>query len=62
MISYNLKLCRENPSIFQKYIALTNQKQLLIDKVYNKIIDNYRTEKITLLDIGCTDYIWIFNN
>jgi 2-polyprenyl-3-methyl-5-hydroxy-6-metoxy-1,4-benzoquinol methylase len=54
-MNHNLKLYRENPSIFQKYIALTNQKQLLIDKVYNKIIDNYKAEKITLLDIGCAD-------
>lgn len=54
-MSYNSNLYRENPSIFQKYIALTNQKQLLIDKVYNKIIDNYIAEKITLLDIGCAD-------
>ena len=36
----NLKLYKENPSIFQKYIELTNQKQILIDKVYKKIIEN----------------------
>ena len=51
----NLKLYKENPSIFQKYIELTNQKQILIDKVYKKIIENNISKKITLLDIGCAD-------
>jgi len=54
-MSHNLELYRENPSIFQKYIALTNQKQILIDKVYNKIIDHNISKKLTLLDIGCAD-------
>ena len=45
-MSDNLELYRENPSIFQKYIALTNKKQILINKVYNKIIDNNISKKI----------------
>ena len=52
---HNLKLYKENPSIFQRYIALTNQKQILIDKVYKKIIENNISKKISLLDIGCAD-------
>ena len=52
---YNLKLYQENPSIFQKYIALTNQKQILIDKVCKKIIENNISKKLSLLDIGCAD-------
>lgn len=35
---HNLKLYRENLSIFQKYIALTNQKQILIVRVCKKIL------------------------
>ena len=54
---YNLKLYQENPSIFQKYIALTNQKQILIDKVCKKIIENNISKKLSLLDIGCADGI-----
>lgn len=50
-----LNLYRDNPSIFQKYIELTNQKQLLIDKVYKKIIDNNVSKKLDFLDIGCAD-------
>ena len=52
---HNLKLYKENPSIFQKYIALTNQKQILIDKVCKKIIENNISKKLSLLDIGCAD-------
>lgn len=33
---HNLKLYKENPSIFQRYIALTNQKTILINKVCKK--------------------------
>ena len=52
---HNLKLYKENPSIFQKYIALTNQKQILIDKVCKKIIENNISKELSLLDIGCAD-------
>jgi len=52
---YNLKLYQENPSIFQRYIALTNQKQILIDKFCKKIIENNISKKLSLLDIGCAD-------
>ena len=54
---HNLKLYKENPSIFQKYIALTNQKQILIDKVCKKIIENNISKKLSFLDIGCADGI-----
>lgn len=36
---HNLKLYKENPSIFQRYIALTNQKPILINKVCKKILE-----------------------
>ena len=52
---HNLKLYKENPSIFQKYIALTNQKQILIDKVCKKIIENSTSKTLSFLDIGCAD-------
>lgn len=52
---HNLKLYRENPSIFQKYIALTNQKQILIDRVCKKILEKNTSKKLMLLDIGCAD-------
>ena len=52
---HNLKLYKENPSIFQRYIALTNQKQILIDKVCKKIIENNISKELSLLDIGCAD-------
>lgn len=52
---HNLELYSENPSIFQKYIALTNQKQILIEKVCQKAIKNVTSKKIALLDIGCAD-------
>lgn len=55
MKMHNLELYKENPSIFQKYIALTNQKQILIDKVCKKIIEDNISKKIYLLDIGCAD-------
>ena len=51
----NLNLYKDNSSIFQKFIALTNQKEVLIDKVCNKIISNIKKEKLNLLDIGCAD-------
>lgn len=51
----NLNLYKDNSSIFQRYISLTNQKQILIDKVYNKIINNITSKKLNLLDIGCAD-------
>ena len=54
---HNLKLYKENPSIFQKYIAQTNQKQILIDKVCKKIIKNNISKKLSFLDIGCADGI-----
>ena len=41
---HNLKLYKENPSIFQKYIALTNQKQILIDKVLTEF-EKYRVKQ-----------------
>lgn len=50
-----LKLYSKNPSIFQKYIALTNQKQILIDKVCKKIVEKNTSKKLMLLDIGCAD-------
>ena len=52
---HNLKLYRENPSIFQRYIALTNQKPILINKVCKKILENNTSKKLMLLDIGCAD-------
>lgn len=49
------KLYNENPSVFQKFILLTNQKQILIDKVVKKVRDNYQKRNIKFLDIGCAD-------
>lgn len=54
---HNLKLYKENPSIFQNYISLTNQKQILIDKVCKKIIENNISKKLSFLDIGCANGI-----
>ena len=48
-------LYKNNSLIFKNYISLTNQKQILIDKVCKKIIDNINSKKIKLLDIGCAD-------
>ncbi len=45
----------DNPSIFQRFIALTDQKQVLIDKVVKKIRNNYSKRSIKFLDIGCAD-------
>ena len=44
----------ENSSIFQKFILLTDQKQILIDKVVRRI-KKYEKRNIKFLDIGCTD-------
>ena len=52
---YNLKLYSENPSIFQKYISLTNQKQILIERICKKILEKNTSKKLKLLDIGCAD-------
>ena len=54
---HNLKLYKENQTNIQKYIALTNQKQILIDKVCKKIIENNISKKLSFLDIGCADGI-----
>ena len=51
----NSELYEENPSIFQKFIALTNQKEILVSKVCKKIQDNYISKELSLLDIGCAD-------
>lgn len=51
----NKSIYDENPSIFQKFVLLTDQKQILIDKVVNKIKNNYPKENIEFLDIGCAD-------
>ena len=45
----------ENPSIFQRFVLLTDQKQILIDKVVKKIRNNYSKRNIKFLDIGCAD-------
>ena len=51
----NSSIYDKKPSIFQKYIALTNQKQILIDKVCQRILLNNKLKKISLTDIGCAD-------
>ncbi len=51
----NNNMYSENPSIFQKFVLLTNQKQILIDKVVRKIRNNYSKRNIKFLDIGCAD-------
>ena len=43
-----------NSSIFQRFIALTNQKEILINKVCSKINENY-SKDVSILDIGCAD-------
>lgn len=45
----------ENPSIFQRFVLLTDQKQILIDKVVKKIRNNHPKRNIKFLDIGCAD-------
>lgn len=50
----NSNLYIENPTIFQKYIALTNQKQILVDMVCKKI-EEKNPSKLMFLDIGCAD-------
>lgn len=55
---YNLKLYQENPSIFQRYIALTNQKQILIDKFCKKIIENNISKKYRYL-ISDVQMVWL---
>lgn len=51
----NKNMYDDNPAIFQKFIALTDQKQVLIDKVVKKIRNNYSKRSIKFLDIGCAD-------
>lgn len=51
----NKSIYNENPSIFQKFVLLTDQKQILIDKVVKKIRNNYPKRNIEFLDIGCAD-------
>lgn len=51
----NSNLYIENPKIFQKYIALTNQKQILVDMVCKKIEEKKGATKLKFLDIGCAD-------
>ena len=50
----NSNLYIENPTTFQKYIALTNQKQILVDMVCKKI-EEKNPSKLMFLDIGCAD-------
>ena len=49
------KFYNKNSSIFQRFIALTNQKEILINRVCNKINGNNNSKNISLLDIGCAD-------
>jgi len=49
------KFYNKNSSIFQRFIALTNQKEILINRVCNKINENNNSKNISLLDIGCAD-------
>ena len=51
----NSSIYDKKPSVFQRYIALTNQKQLLIDKVCKRILLNNKSKKLSLTDIGCAD-------
>lgn len=51
----NKNMYSENSSIFQKFVLLTDQKQILIDKVVRKIRNNYSKRNIKFLDIGCAD-------
>ncbi len=44
-----------NPSIFQQFISLTTQKQIMIGKVIERIKTNYSGKKLKFLDIGCAD-------
>ena len=54
----NKKLYEKNSSVFSKYIALTNQKQILVGEITEKISKhfalNYK-KNLTLLDIGAGD-------
>lgn len=45
----------DNPSIFQKFMLLTDQNQIIIDKVVRKIRNFYPKGNIKFLDIGCAD-------
>ena len=49
------KFYNKNSSIFQRFIALTNQKEILINRVCSKIKENNNSKNISLLDIGCAD-------
>lgn len=51
----NKNMYGKNPSIFQRFILLTNQKQILIDKIIRKIRNDYTRRNIRFLDIGCAD-------
>lgn len=51
----NKNMYGDNPSIFQRFVLLTDQKQILIDKVVKKIRNNYSKRNIEFLDIGCAD-------
>ena len=51
----NSSIYDKKPSVFQKYITLTNQKQILVDRVYKKIISNNKSKELSLTDIGCAD-------
>lgn len=45
----------KKPSIFQQFISLTTQKQIMIDKVIERIKTNYSGKEVKFLDIGCAD-------
>ena len=51
----NSSIYDKKPSVFQKYISLTNQKQILVDKVCEKIMLNNKSQNLSLTDIGCAD-------
>ena len=40
------KFYNKNSSIFQRFIALTNQKEILINRVCNKINENNNSKNI----------------
>ncbi len=51
----NSNIYDKKPTVFQKFVALTNQKQILVEKVCKKIVSNNKTKNLSLTDIGCAD-------
>ena len=56
-VKLNKHMYDNNSSIFQRYVSLTTQKPILVDKVISKLDNNFLNREMHFLDIGCGDGI-----